>query len=371
MNFKITTTEYFIKLASSALNETAPPPPEEGIDWNELFEYSKYQLCEDVLYPAIEKLESFVDEQVFLEWQKARFRTLLSESTYDEEREKLVSEFEKNNIDYMIMKGAVIKHFYPQTSMRYMADNDILCAPDRLKDVDSIMLKNGFRYNGSHGYTEIYEKNGIVCFEIHRSLILVEAHYFDYYENLWDRLVKCSENSHEYKMTDEDFYIYSIVHFAKHRENSGCGIKFLIDQYVLMKHFKDSLNRDYVDAELKKLGLFEFEALASSTAQKLFSPGNNPLFAEEGAFADELIGEYVFGSRKQEIGEGKTKIGFILSRLFPSKKEMYYYNPELKKKPYLLLWYYIKRIFVKLPSRANIGIEELQEFNAKDSNAKK
>ncbi|HBA94018.1 MAG TPA: hypothetical protein DCZ02_05315 [Ruminococcaceae bacterium] len=41
----------------------------------------------------------------------------------------------------------------------------------------------------------------------------------------------------------------------------------------------------------------------------------------------------------------QAKKNYLLSRLFPPKKKMIADNRILEKKPYLLPWYYVKRLF--------------------------
>lgn len=41
------------------------------------------------------------------------------------------AELEKNEIKYMLLKGSVIRNYYPKQSMRQMSDIDILYDPDK------------------------------------------------------------------------------------------------------------------------------------------------------------------------------------------------------------------------------------------------
>ena len=45
---------------------------------------------------------------------------------------------------------------------------------------------------------------------------LIDMGYSEWYEYLQDIWEKCSNDKHEYKMNLEDFYIYHIIHMAKH-----------------------------------------------------------------------------------------------------------------------------------------------------------
>ena len=65
--------------------------------------------------------------------------------------------------------------------------------------------------------------------------------YYEYFEKAWDRVIKDEENDYGYHMNHEDFYIYLVVHFYKHYEVGGSGIRSITDLYVFLKKFGTNL----------------------------------------------------------------------------------------------------------------------------------
>jgi len=61
-----------------------------------------------------------------------------------------------------------------------------------------------------------------------------------YYEEIKQRLVKDSENEYGYHFSDEDFYIYLLLHGYKHFSNYGNGIGFLTDIFVFLQKKNNS-----------------------------------------------------------------------------------------------------------------------------------
>ena len=49
----------------------------------------------------------------------------------------------------------------------------------------------------------------------------------DYFTDVWKRAVKCGE--HEYKMTDNDLYIYVMAHLAEHYKDGGACFRPTMD----------------------------------------------------------------------------------------------------------------------------------------------
>ena len=58
-------------------------------------------------------------------------------------------------------------------------------------------------------------------------------------------------------MTDEMFYFYHVAHMAKHFGNGGCGIRPVLDLWLLNR--KQGFTKDKRDALLSRGGLLDFE----------------------------------------------------------------------------------------------------------------
>ena len=54
-------------------------------------------------------------------------------------QEELLEAFEKEGISVLPLKGILMKRFYPVTSMRMMADLDILYETGRGKEVEAVL----------------------------------------------------------------------------------------------------------------------------------------------------------------------------------------------------------------------------------------
>jgi len=53
----------------------------------------------------------------------------------------------------------------------------------------------------------------------------------------------------------------------------GMGVRLLLDIYIYMKKFHDSLDWDYIKGELEKLGIADFERESRELAMKVFGGG--------------------------------------------------------------------------------------------------
>lgn len=64
-------------------------------------------------------------------------------------------------------------------------------------------------------------------------------------KNVWCNTVVRDGFEYWYEMTDEMFYYYHVAHMAKHFEDGGCGVRPVIDLWILDNlHHTDKSKRD-------------------------------------------------------------------------------------------------------------------------------
>ncbi len=149
------------------------------------------------------------------------------------------------------------------------------------------------------------------------------------------------ENSCAYHLTPEDFYIYIIAHEYKHFTDGGTGLRSLLDTYVYLRRVP--LDMTYVEAEMEKLGIADFEAANRSLALHLFS--GEPLTSEEYEMLDYILSSGTFGTLKNGVQlqiHEKGRWGYFLSQMTPPYYFMKQLYPVLDKAPvlYPFCWAY-------------------------------
>ena len=191
------------------------------------------------------------------------------------------------------------------------------------------------------GNHDVYEKEPVYNFEMHTSLF-GEAHneiWAEYYKDIQSKLNK-SDNHFQYSFTDEDFYIYFIVHAFKHFDGCGTGIRYFVDSYV----YQNAKNLDwgYIEEELDKLGVLAFEKTFRSISMKIFGKGEavSRLNREEYSMLCDSMFAGTYGNlqsgvekklHKMQGNEDKitnrTKMKYYMSRLFPPMSFIKAYHP--------------------------------------------
>ena len=267
----------------------------------------------------------------------------------DLELEEIAKHFKENEICFLPMKGSVIKDLYPKHEYRNMADLDILVKRCDMKKAGVVLKKLGYDVVDTGGYHDIYNKEPYMHIEIHRSLISETIKNFDYYDNIWssDRIYVLDDKYHYY-LRDEDFYIFMIFHASKHFEDGGTGFRTFIDEYIYLKT-KTNLNFDNINQELKKINLTKFHNILKDSVDYIFNHQEKDNINDVLEFISYIIDSGSYGNTLNAAASGVimngTKKKFILRRLFPTKEIMKAMYPTLKKAPYLLPFFYIKRLF--------------------------
>lgn len=267
---------------------------------------------------------------------------------------RLCSAFEENGIDYMLLKGSLLKKLYPKSDMRNMGDADILIKTEQYDKIKPIMIELGFAEKVESDH-ELVWKNPQLLVELHKRLIpSYNKDYYNYYGNGWQLANPSKDCPYRFEMTDEDQMIYLFTHFAKHYRDGGIGIRHLTDLYVY-RNANPDLDEEYIKAELQHLSLSEFYLNILDTIDVCFGAGTPT--AKTDYIIDTILNSGVYGTHDKRViattiktsktqnGSKNVKIKRIIKLLFPSLELMEYHYEFLKKVPFLLPVTWIMRFF--------------------------
>ena len=266
-------------LANCALCDLVPQKEVmEVMDLAAVYATAKNQTMVAVTYYGLENWLSStdsedyeIDEDLLKKWQQTRDMAIRKNTMLDIAREQLFAYMDEHGIWHMPLKGSLLKDMYPKLGMRQMADNDILIDAAYRKQVFDHMVGLGYEgeYHESGAHDEFLKKP-FYNFEIHN--VLVSKSYLpafaEYYRNVKDKLIQAE--GYSYYFRDEDFYIYMMVHAYKHHSVSGNGVRHIMDVQVYLNK-KPFLDWQYINCELEKLGIAEYEVTVRTLADKIFN----------------------------------------------------------------------------------------------------
>ena len=277
-------------------------------------------------------------------WAKLQREEALSVYRYEQQKYALTEicrTFDESEISYIPLKGAVIRPFYPYESMRTSCDIDILIHESDLDFAVSKLESVGYRCKKRNYHdVSLFSPNNIHL-ELHFSIKENMDNLDAVLEDVWS-YAELSEGK-RYSLKKEFFVFQIYAHMAYHFISGGCGLKSLMDIWVL----EHKMAAEYTLAEelLKKAGIYKFAEEMSSLADKCFG------IEKRDDFSDLVLGYIfkggVYGSFQNKIAIQKNKSGnsafYVLKRLFLPYKSMIILYPILKKAPYLLPFCWILR----------------------------
>lgn len=265
------------------------------------------------------------------------------------ELERICKTLDEAEIPFILLKGAVIRRFYPEPWMRTSCDIDILVKEDIVEKVKDILVEKldyMFERKGDHDYQ--LRANNNVHLELHYRLIkegeMAENSYI-VLNSVWEYTVKEKKYTWGYRFDDAMFYYYHLIHLAKHiKFTGGCGIKPFLDLFVFDTHIVYS---DKTKALIKQGGLEKTEAAAQKLSRVYFG-------GEEYDELSKILSEYVLGGgvygnieNRVAISRGDTGgvIKYALSRIFAPREVIEFRYPEVEKKKWLFIPYQFRRWF--------------------------
>ena len=325
-------TEDLIYLVSCAVNQIAPDPERcAGMDDETVFQEASRHLVAAAAAYALKRTVSLP-----YHWKEAMGKSARNIVLYETERAKIFEKAEECGIWYLPLKGIILKDLYPSAAMREMSDNDILVDGDRMADLRTLMTDLGFTCKefGKSNHDKYIK--AFLTFEMHRELFVpfnvpvIAA----YYSTIREKMIKDEGNRCGYHLKDEDFYLYILCHIYKHYINAGTGLRSLLDIYVYLKAKGAELDRGYLDAELDKVGLRDFEAQIRTISGKLF--GFLPLTEKEKEELSYYLDSGCYGvkgnkiaNKLREDGINQSKMRYLRKRFFPDQNFLKSYYPTV------------------------------------------
>lgn len=251
---------YLIHLIRCAILNEQPNPIPHGIELDKLLEFAQSHTVENIAYISLKKLNLPPSSAMQL-FEEFYGHAVINDATQQYYLEVVADALEENKIRHCIMKGPIIKKLYPSSDLRQSGDIDIFVDDENTEKVREIMEGLGFtttNFNKANSHDE-YRIDKTIIVEIHRTLISNKCPWQKECQKIVDRLVLSDGYKYRYDMTDEDYYIYMIGHMAKHMKYSGIGIKMVLDVWIYLRKYKNSLDWDTLNKHLKECGLYRFE----------------------------------------------------------------------------------------------------------------
>lgn len=295
-----------------------------------------------------------------------RKATLMAVYRYERSKYELRQICEALNsakIPFVPLKGAVIRDYYPQPWMRTSCDVDILVHEEDLDKAVSCLIAE-FKYVAAEkkNYHDISMRSPSgVHLELHFN-IREDIETIDrVLDTVWQYTKASSDMAYRYEMTNEFLLFHIIAHLSYHFVNGGCGIRPVIDLWLLEKALtidksilttllsEAKLNRFYESVKRLAAVWLEEEAYTNITKQM-------ENYILQGGVYGNLHNKVLVQQQKKN-----GKMAYILQRVFAPYDKLKYLYPVIIKHRWLIPFVQIHRWFnIIFSGRTKRSMQELQ-----------
>lgn len=341
---------------------------EEG---KELFALSKkHDLAHALANALINNGLLGVESPIYRHYAKEQMLSLFRYENQTHELEKIRSVLTENDVPFIPLKGAVIRKYYKDPSLRTGCDIDVLVKREDLKKATKLLCdKLQYNLDKREYYHDVtLHSTSDVTVELHFSIQEGINSMDKVLERVWEYAFPLKDGGAEYALTNEFLTFHVIAHMAYHFVSGGCGIKPFIDLLVLKNNLE--VSQSELDELLKSAELIQFYQSAQTVANAWFCGENKTELVEQ--VEEFLLKGGVYGTKDNGIAvkraKEKGKAKYFWGRIFLPYDSLKTVFPVLKKHKWLFPFCQVARWFKIIFSKRIKNATKEFSVNAKLSN---
>ena len=315
----------FVDILSAGIRGKVADKIYENVEWDEVIDLANKHKVEGIIYLALRKsnLVSKVGEKrINLLKQKAAI-TGIGQSRHISGLSIVFNKIIEENIPVIVLKGLVVRDFYPQPDQRTMSDADILVHKDDVEKVKRLLIEMGYIFledhKASHHIALVHHKYPVI--EVHWNLFKRDgfSNDLEHYERLiWNRAIKVNVGEAEVlSISYEDLALHLCMHMAAHLASTGFGVRQLCDLVLLVEKKGEEIDWNSFIMKARMYGFEKFSLIMFLLCKELFQMEipkelevksvNNKKYVS--ALIDEIFESGVHG-KKEMANQFATQVAF-------------------------------------------------------------
>lgn len=315
----------FIDILSAGIRGKSADKVYDNVEWDEVIDLADKHKVEGIIYLALRKsklISNIGEEKISLLKQKAAI-TGITQSRHISGLSTVLNKINERNIPVIVLKGLVVREFYPQPDQRSMNDADILVHEGDVEKVKQLLIDMGYVYledhKASHHIALVHHKYPFI--ELHWNLFKRDgfSNELEHYERLiWRRAIKVNVGEAEVlSLSYEDLALHLCMHMAAHLAATGFGVRQLCDLALLVEHKGDEIDWNSFIMKARMYGFEKFSKIIFLLCNKLFNMEapkeinikvvNNKKYVS--ALLDEIFEAGVHG-KKEMANQFATQVAF-------------------------------------------------------------
>ena len=316
---------------------------------------------------ALKKTQNINDASLLSLLNSNVYSAVIRHQILDDELKQIACVLERHQIPYIPLKGSILCEDYPKPWMRSRRDIDVLVsAENHQKACDALVEELKYSFFRENKNDKVFTTTNSLTVELHHRLISDDyvPQAMRYLDSVWEKSSPVSADSYCLRMNYDMYVYHHIAHMAKHCLEGGCGIRPVLDLWIISK------SRNYMTEELrrwlKKSDLLVFAESMDELCKVWFcdKPHTKATLAiqEFIAVGGEMGNENFCHFRRMKKRGGK--IGYFLSRIFLSYDDIKERYPIIEKHKILMPFCQIHRLLSFLFGRKrNVMKNEVQKVN--------
>lgn len=361
--------DYLIHLVRCGIHDLQPQELPDGLKFEQVYDWGVYHHVANIAFYSVEKLEKKPNPKLYQKWQLCRDQAIVREINQSYAAQELREAMQSAGIRWLEVQGTKVKPLYPQPDFRTMSDLDFIIDPENVPKIKVILEALGYEYEDVYGAEVDAHRQPNINVEMHTEFFLEDCQYRPVLHSPFEAVDadgQCEINA---------FYLYNILHTAKHYFSSGCGIRRVLDAYYLNEKYGPLIDSAHVQSVLERAEAAEFADEFMSLARAWFGK-------EEQDLPRSKMGVYVLNSglhgslfNQQKNQLEKTvdttvrfaKVKYLFGRLFGNGKDLRTRYPVLERHGILYPICWLRRAFRALkPSQIKRIKREVRAVKALD-----
>lgn len=292
---------------------------------------------------ALTKKKFKASDNSFSKYQNNMFETAVRMQRLDYELNCACQALEDAGIQFVPLKGSVVKKYYPEPWMRTSCDIDILVHKEDLENAISAINKDGRFQVGKQKYHDVsLISKSKINIELHFSILETMDNIDNVLKEVWEYAELGKNNNYAMQLTPEFFLYHIYAHATYHFLNGGCGIKTLMDIYLLEN--KLDYNKGLLEELLEKAEIKTFRNELKNLSNVWFSDGTRN--GNTDIVEKYILSGGVYGSKNNALAVKSTEQTakrYMMSRIFMPYKQIKLRYPILQKHKYLTPFFEVAR----------------------------
>ncbi|MGB8454370.1 MAG: nucleotidyltransferase family protein [Anaerocolumna sp.] len=386
-------SQILIHLLSKAIRNQNPDMIfNEPIDWNAVYEEAVAHQVHTLIFPVLSQLppEYKPARELMGVWQKAIKITALFQLQHIHQISIVLNDFNREDIPVVVLKGLVLRNYYPQPELRTMGDADLLVHKEDMIRAEKLLKAIGYKAGKiSNKHISFYYMN-YPAIELHWALTDKESREdsLQFSSMIWDNTIDTKINGvPALILSAEDQIMHLLFHTVHHLLSTGFGLRQLCD-FVLFLEAKDhTINLEDILIKADFYHIHKYTIALLLVCNKLLDYKiPDILYATSNdSYIDLLINDIlkagVYGRKSQDRDAGTRLLKYIdinesahkfnslhnvILFLFPSVHKLSQRYDYAKKLPLLLPFAWIHRFANNLKRLNTLQLSKDIETSGKD-----